>query len=570
MKDFYRLVLVLLCCVLILSPLVNAAGDAAAKLEEGKKYYAQKNYDAAMDSFVDVFVNGNSQQIAEANEYVNMIHFAMGGVDAPKKVDYDPELEKQRAAQQAQGRELFSAEDQQQNQAASKTAGDAPAVAEAAQAQAAQPQAALPQQLVSETIIPASELAKADRGALREMRMEAVNAQIEDMTAKIIKRLAAAKGVNVYMREGAVDAVDIKSDELFDANNNFKLSAKPVLDALYALMLVSGTPSFVLLPQGSYSDDVSIQAVRQAVALNSYLINEGISSSKITFNMGLTTEQPPAKFSNLEGISVVFDYTAQSNLKMKLADKDTPPVMSMGIYPFESLNPDNGEGMLVDFSVMEASSPVADWSLQIIQHNKDGKFYVVRQVSGIGAVYRQIFWNGRKQYFGEILPLGAYSIVLKAKDIDGREKIVRRKVVLTGNAPKGAKPVAAAAAAAGARSAADYKVKRLWAKPVRTAGPAANAAPVDNAQPAVDNQSAGYDPYAPVPAIDGQPYNASEAPLYRMPVMPSGYGADSGQQPASVNPIQNDAPGAAQAPAVGYPAQLPAEEVPVNAADYDY
>jgi hypothetical protein len=376
------------------------------------------------------------------------------------------------------------------------------------------------------------------------------------MTAKIVKRLSAGKGVNVYMREGAVDAVDIKSDVLFDTNNNFKLSAKPVLDDLYALMLVSGIPSFVLLPQGSYTDDVSIQAVRQAVALNSYLINEGLSSGRITFNMGLTTEQPPAKFSNLEGMSVVFDYNIQPNLKLKLADKDTPPVLSLGMYPFESLNPDNGEGMLVDFSVIEASSPVADWTLQIIQHNKDGKFYVVRQVSGMGAVYRQIFWNGRKQYFSEVLPLGAYSLVLKAQDIDGREKIVRRRVTLTGNAPKSAKPVAVAAGEA--RSAADYKTKRLWTKPARAAGPAANAAPAVEAPPAADNQAAGgYDHYAPVPAIDGQPYNASQTTVYMPPVMPAGYGAEGGRQPEAQTQI-------------GYPAQLPAEEVPANAADYDY
>ena len=253
MKDFYRLVLALLCCAFLLSPRANAAGDAAAKLEEGKKYYAEKNYDAAIDSFVDVFVSGNSQQIAEANEYVNMIHFAIGGVDAPKKVDYDPELEKQRAALQAQGKELFNAADGQK-QAAQKTAEDAAADA------ADQPQPA------RETIISASELANADPGALSSKRMEAVNSQLDDMTAEIIKKLSANKGVSVYMRESAVDAVDIKSDVLFDADNNFKLSAKPVLDGLYALMLVSGIPSFVLLPQGSYTDDISIQAVRQAVA----------------------------------------------------------------------------------------------------------------------------------------------------------------------------------------------------------------------------------------------------------------------------------------------------------------
>ncbi|MDR0735123.1 MAG: hypothetical protein LBG16_05530, partial [Elusimicrobiota bacterium] len=124
MKNFCSLVFAVLFCVLLLGPRANAAGDAAAKLEEGKKYYAQKNYDAAVDSFIDVFIGGNSQQIAEANEYVNMIHFAIGGVDAPKKVAYDTELEKQRAELQAQGKELFNETDRQK-QAGEKTDSDA-------------------------------------------------------------------------------------------------------------------------------------------------------------------------------------------------------------------------------------------------------------------------------------------------------------------------------------------------------------------------------------------------------------------------------------------------------------
>ena len=70
-----------------------------------------------------------------------------------------------------------------------------------------------------------------------------------------------------------------------------------------------------------------------------------------------------------------------------------------------------------DFSVVESFAKVADWTLQIVQHAKDGKYYVVRQISGSSPVYRQIFWNGKKQYFGQILPIGNYTIILRAKDV---------------------------------------------------------------------------------------------------------------------------------------------------------
>jgi hypothetical protein len=535
-----RCVLFIIClgfCIAFPTASFAAEVDAAAKLEAGKKYYNEGDYNTAMDNFIDVFVAGNTQQISEANEYVNMIHFKMGGVDTPKRIPYNEELEKQRSTD-SQGRELFG--NAQQPQAGQEAEADAQAVLEQ------QPQAADAATAPSETeeVVGEDTILTSDPETLRTMRAEAVDAQINAMTQTLIERLKV-KGVNVYMRSGAVDAVDIKSEVLFD-DNKFKLSAMPVLDDVYALMLVSGVPSFVLLPQGSYTDDVSIQAVRQAVALNSYLINMGISSAKISFNMGLTSEEPPAKFSNLEGISIVFDYAAKPNLKLKLSDNNIAPLLSLGLYPFESITPSKDEGILVDFSVIETSSPVAGWQLQIIQHGKDGKFYIVRQVTGAEPVYKQIFWNGKKQYFGEILPLGRYTIILKAQDSEGREKIVRRKVTLLADKAKIAAEAKAAAAAK--TPALDYKAPRLWKKPGRTQkeGAAAVAQPEEQAPQqdvAPDNPyGMGYDPYSAPPQPAANPYAPAEQPA-------GGYN--------TVN--------------MPYPSSQPSDAgVPDAAADYDY
>ena len=53
---------------------------AQEKLEKGQSYYEEGNYDRAMEYFLDVFVEGNIEQINTANEYVDMIHFKRGGV----------------------------------------------------------------------------------------------------------------------------------------------------------------------------------------------------------------------------------------------------------------------------------------------------------------------------------------------------------------------------------------------------------------------------------------------------------------------------------------------------------
>lgn len=460
------------------------------KLNKGKALYEEGKYDDAMDNFIDVFVSGNPEQISEANEYVNLIHFKRGGVEAPKQVPYDESLEKARETGH-EGKVLFDSRKAREGAEAEPVKEAKKPVAQAQEQAQPQLQAAAPQQEGAnvaepviytpegtpvednkrvEKIVAESTMPEGDDEEVKALRRESINAQVDSMTNSVLEKLNSYKGINVYMRGGMVDAIDMESSAIFaDDGVTFKPEAKEILDEVYSLMILSGTPSFVLLPPGSYTDSVSIQGVRQTVALNSYLINMGVSTAKLSFNMGLTTEQPPAKFSDLDGISIVFDYTAKPNLKLKSPEKNTPPVLSLGLYPFRSITPDMDEGMVADFSVVESFAKVADWTLQIVQHAKDGKYYVVRQLSGSGPVYRQIFWNGKKQYFGQILPIGNYTIILRAKDVDGREKIVRRKVELLQTKKAEAKPAKTAkgakAAAAGENSKLDYTKKRLWSKP---------------------------------------------------------------------------------------------------------
>ena len=548
-----------------------AANETAQeKLETGKQLYGEGKYDQAMDNFIDVFVQGNNEQIAEANQYVNLIHSSMGDVTAPKQVPYDPSLEpkddghkgkimsteynpgQQEAAAAASAPEKKPVNTQAKDTYIYKeTPAQAPVAAAPAPVAQAPAAAVNAQQKPKEQIIVEDTLPSGDPQRLKELRKEQIDQQVASMTGTIIGKLKKIKGINVYMRGGLIDAIDIDSDLLFMPDKiTYTDQAKDILDNVYSLMVLSGTPSFILLPPGSYTDDVSIQGVRQAVALNSYLINMGVSTAKLSFNMGLTSEQPPAKFSNLEGISIVFDYTATPNLKLKMSPKNTLPVLSLGLYPFDSFKPQNNEGMLVDFSVVQSSYPVADWKLQLVQHANNGKYYVVRQISGNGPAYHQMFWNGRKQYFGQVLPFGVYTVILRAKDVMGREKVVRRKVVLLGK--NQAKPVMGSEKtpvqgkpkAILNDASLNYKTPRLWKKPSRKAGPGAkeesakgtvNTLSVtnENPQPA---ETASATPQAAVPtavtpaatatpAADNQAAPAADSAAQAQPA--SSYGLDA-------------------------------------------
>jgi hypothetical protein len=558
-----------LCFALFISA---ATTDAAAKLEAGKKLYDAQKYDQAMDNFIDVFVTGNSQQIAEANEYVNLIHFKIGGVDTPKKTDYDPVVEQQRAALESQGRELFQNPTQQVSdnsqavidgnvQSNADIVGEVKTPASTVKEQIA-PASAEQVQPIKETILPmpitqeqftketivsvpteqrtqtTNEAVKPPHSVvlsdseIRSTRKEAIDSQVASMTKNLIDRLNKTQGVGVYMRGGEIDALDIRPDIIFNGDASFKSSGRPVLENIYALMLLNGAPSFILTPQGAYSDDASIKSVRQVIALNSYFINMGLSSAKISFNMGLTSEQPPAKFSNIEGIGIIFDYNVKPDLKRKLNDKDTPPILSVGFYPVNGvINPEKNEGMVIDFSAIETSAPVDNWSLQIIHMGKDKKYYIIRLISGQGAIYKQILWNGRKQYLGEVLPLGSYILVLKATDADGREKVIRRKVTLAGGKRLKTSPDAASLK----EKSMNYKARRLWTKPnrIQKEATAAVSQTVTNDYTMSGGDASGINPYASSP--DG--YGAVNIPSYQPPQPPSQQ--DAGQS-SDLNNIPYD------------------------------
>ena len=493
-----------------------SAATPARQLAKGISLYNDNKNDEAMEYFIDVLVNGNKDEVAEANKYVELIHNRIGGIQTPVEVDVNFKEGEVKSLDAAADASILAAQQAAQD-AAAEAAAKAQSVKETAEAAAlakkneavaaveaqqqaltdrieAQRLAAMEQAeedrqaalqkaadfndallgsaAVDATVgadgLPAT--SAADKAALSALASEELSAadatrqegvlttasepasstfmdlttpeaiqardlytkqKIESMTAAAIEKINAVKGVHLYMRDGRPDALDIDPEVLFD-KNKFKTSALPLLNNVYELLALTQGSAYVILPPGSYTDDVTLSGIRQAMALNSYLMNRGISQGKLHYNMGLADQEPPARFANLNGVAVVFDYDAKLPANLEKNENNVKaPLLSMAVVPLcHAIDRSLGEAFAIDFSVLETVNPVDNWMLQVVQHGRDGNFYVVRQLEGFTPVYHQILWNGRKGIIGPELPCGKYTLVLTATDLKGEKQTLRRRIVV--------------------------------------------------------------------------------------------------------------------------------------------
>lgn len=369
--------------------------------------------------------------------------------------------------------------------------------------------------------------------------------KLDSMKAAVIERIRNTKGVRIYFRNDLPDAIDIDGDVIFQGTR-FNLSAQPLLDDIYSLMALTQGASYIILPAGSYTDDVTLGGIRQAMALNSYFVHKGISSGKIGYNMGLYDQEPPAQFANLEGLSIVFDF--DSDLPSAIAQANQiskQPLLSMAVVPVSNeIDPSKGEAFAVDFSVIETVNAVSNWTFQVVQHAKDGKYYVVRQLEGFAPVYHQILWNARKGIIGPELECGKYTLVLTVTDSTGEKKTLRRRITVKCGTQK-----AAVADEKSLCTKCNYKTARLWTKPGRvmmapkaaeSEEPAAQTTDTVNVTGPTNKSTVNiYEETLPAGALD----DASAAP---MPTDPSAYGAP--ETTTTANPYDAPVAGTAADP----------------------
>ncbi len=525
------------------------AASAEKQLQKGIQAYQKNDTDKALDYFVDVLMNGDSEQVSTANKYIEAIHNKIGGIKTPVEVDvsfpnqptqtivdksenlanYGTEklntlaTEGETVSKQAQAalnvpktlteqieeRQLagYVQDDMAPLNAAQGAAIDAAAVAsekavnglEATQqdlnaisnevkqeskavVQPVERSMAFPQssaqgnsQALTVSAVPGASSTFADltSPSAIEARNIYTAQKLQSLKDAAVAELSADKGVHLYMRpDGWPDAIDIDEGVLFK-NNAFRPESLPTLNSIYELLALTQGAQYVILPAGSYTDDVTLSGIRQAMALKSYLVKRGISQGKLYYNMGLVDKEVPAQFSNLKGLSIVFDYDAKLPTRLLDNEQDEKgPLLSMAIVPqCHAIDRSLGEAYAIDFSVLETVDTLDNWMLQVVEHGRDGNFYIVRQLEGFSPVYHQILWNGRKGIIGPELPCGKYTIVLTGVDLKGKKQTLRRRVVVKcaadpapacqmGTCKTGAKT-------AQTQGILNYKAARLWTKPGR-------------------------------------------------------------------------------------------------------
>lgn len=544
-----------------------AAANPTKQLEKGKALFAEQKDEEAMDLFIDVLVNGSRKESEEANKYINMIHNRIGGIQNPVTVDAN--FKEGEVKRLAPGEEYPLTSEEGENMLEQQTVADDTSVAQAAvdeaaiaaqqqavEAAAAQEAAAAAKAAEEAEAAKAAEEADKSSSSFEDLtspnalqaRAIYSNEKLVSMSAAAIEKIKGTKGVRIYFRDNRVDAIDMNWNVIFQGNK-FKPEALPLLDQIYALMALTQGAGYIILPPGSYTDDISLSGIRQAMALNSYFVHKGISSGKISYNMGLFDQEPPAKFANLDGISIVFDWDAELPASLPQAATVTKtPLLSLAVVPVDGeIDPALGQAFAIDFSVIETVTPIDNWLFQIVQHNADGKFYTVRQLEGFSPVYHQVLFNGRKGVVGPELACGKYTVALTAVDLKGQKKTLRRRVNVKCAAPK---PVEPAVDEANICPKCNYKTPRLWVKPGRTMGaPAAVVEPVEPvaAQPDLVDPLAAGDSYTDVPAgsyTEGDTY--TDMPAYTDSNVAPAPAADGLAAPSGANN--------------GYPADMPYEE----------
>ena len=555
---------------LFLTGMTAQAASAEKQLQKGIEAYQKNDNDKAMDYFIDVLMSGDSEQVIQANKYIDAIHNQVGGIRTPVEVNVNfPDQPTQTIVNRAENLANYGTETlenlatdsaevvKQKEELTPKTLTEqieqrqlseylqkgetpvvqekpmlpeavkvlgAPVANEATAPQAdlraveseiipqlkamesevsqelAAPQTQTPAPMMatvsgaessstepSGTPLTSSVFADLTSSQAVEARNLYTAQKLQSMTDSVVAKLSANKGMHLYLRpDGRPDALDIDDNVLFQ-KNSFRSDALEDLNSIYELLALTQGARYVILPAGSYTDDVTLGGIRQAMALKSYLVKRGISQGKLYYNMGLVDEEVPAQFSNLKGLSIVFDYEAALPVRvLENEEKETAPLLSMALVPAcHAIDRSLGEAYAIDFSVLETVDTLDNWILQIIQHGRDGNYYIVRQLEGFSPVYHQILWNGRKGIIGPELPCGKYTVVLSGVDLKGNKQTLRRRLIVRCSPD----PVASCqmgscpAKKEGKDQPAvfSYKSARLWTKPGRVmhCSRCADAVPVE-------------------------------------------------------------------------------------------
>jgi outer membrane protein OmpA-like peptidoglycan-associated protein len=398
-------------------------GGPSRAMKTAIMFYERGDDMQAMDRFMDILVKGEPSERAMANEYLNLITHRMNvGTKDFKRPSPPPATQ------------LEAVEKTPTPGPAARTPDADGAAVEYAPAPAA-PAAPLRTAVRSDAPMPS---------ANRDLMRKEIRAKLRHLLETSLRELKSYEGVRVPMQEnGDPQAVGIPSSLLFTSGISFNKDAGRLLESLTRLAYSLGSTQIVILPEGAGVGDAKVLDMRRSMGVSAHLFTAGIATPRVRVNLLSSQVVIPKTLKDFKGIVLVFIYNRPLELVVEssLGEEAGPPI-SLGVYP-QAIRPEDNEGAVIEFSVSDPPAGLVSWRFQLLQPSADGtELAPLQEVTSGGPAFHQIYWNGRQNYFGAVLPGGRYECILTATDAKSRTRTLHRWIQLL--APEAAAPLAAA------------------------------------------------------------------------------------------------------------------------------
>lgn len=360
--------------------------ELSRDMRQAIELYRQNRNEEAMDRFLDILVKGDPAEKALANDYLTRITRRM---NMGEYTIQSPQLPQARPP-------------------VTRTA--------APSEQKQDPEAPVP---VSEE--------------RQELMTKQIKLRLEAMRGKEVQELSKSRFVQVLMERENVRAVGLLSEALFKKDVDFRFpEADRLLNHLTGLVFTVGDAQVLIIPEGYIQGAATIRDMRRAMAVGSFLTRKGVASPRLHVNLMDMQVDMPTELRAFKGVVLLFLYDRKPVLSQQTTvDEEAGPQISLGIHP-NAIDPRKSDGSIIEFSVLEPPIGLGTWKFTLVEVDEEGKTKTIQEVVGDEPVFHQIFWNGRKDFFGDLLPSGRYLVTLAARDIQGRERLLRENILVQG------------------------------------------------------------------------------------------------------------------------------------------
>jgi outer membrane protein OmpA-like peptidoglycan-associated protein len=278
-----------------------------------------------------------------------------------------------------------------------------------------------------------------------------IEAKIQNQASIAVQKLQRYEDIRILMAtQRAPRAIGIPPEMLFGSGIQFKKDAVKVLDLLTELLFNLGASQIVILPEGALVGNAKILDMRRITGISAHFYHAGIAPPRVKLNILGSQVEIPREIQDFKGILLLFTYNQPLQLSSDTSiDETGGPPLSLGASP-ASLDPSKNEGAIVEFSVVEPPAGLMSWRFQLLGPGGKGSddLRPLQEVKGSGPVFHQIFWNGKKNYFGDPYPSGQYEAILTGTDQKNRTRKKHLWISLEGSAPIEPPPAAPAPALA--------------------------------------------------------------------------------------------------------------------------